>query len=176
MEQGRPCVRDRAALFPTAQQRARFHGARGRSAMEHTLLAPPALQLNASTHSCLSGHVPSGCGLAPLRLASLLRERGDLPDLSMPSALAKATSACQVLLALLAQGQRGAAPGGFACRARAGWKCSPGALFSSHLRWHALAAGGIRGGDKGAGAGKREPALSADREGTDERLACLQHL
>lgn len=169
-------MRDRAALFPTAQQRARFHGAHGRSAMEHTLLAPRALQLNASTHSCLSGHVPSGCGLAPLRLASLLRERGDLPDLSMPSALAKATSACPVLLALLAQGQRGAAPGGFACRARAGWKFSPGALFSSHLRWHALAAGGIRGGDKGARAGKREPALSADREGTDERLACLQLL
>lgn len=90
-------MRDRAALFPTAQQRALCHGAHGRSAMEHTLLAPRALQLNASTHSCLSGHVPSGCGLAPLRLASLLRERGDLPDLSMPSALAKATSACPVL-------------------------------------------------------------------------------
>lgn len=45
---------------------------------------------------------------------------------------------------LAAQGQRGAAPGGFACRARASWKFSPGALFSSDLCWHALAAGGIR--------------------------------
>lgn len=30
--------------------------------------------------------------------------------------------------------------------------------------------------DKGIRARKREPALSLDREGTDERLACLQDL
>lgn len=92
-EQAGPVCRTEQPCSPQ-QQQTRFHGAHGRFAMEHTLLAPLAPQLNASTHCWLSDHVPSGCGLAHLHLASLLRQMGDLHDLSVPSMLAKATAWC----------------------------------------------------------------------------------
>lgn len=119
------------------QQQARFHGAHGHSAMEHTLLAPLAPQLNASTHCCLSDHVPLGCGLAPLCPALLLGERGDLPDLSVPSTLAKATAWC---CRHVSSGTAGTCSGGLCMQSKSWLK----ALFSSDLCWHALAAGGIR--------------------------------
>ena len=83
---------------------------------------PSPAQLNASTHSWLSDRVPSGWRaagwhLSATRLALLLRERGYLPDLSVPSTLTNAMSACLALQS--GQGQQGPASGVFACRARA---------------------------------------------------------
>lgn len=90
---------------PRQQQQARFHGAQERLAMEHTLLAPLTPQLNAPTHCCLSH-------LAPLRLARCSGTGQLFPILP---ALHLACCSRRV-----SSGQQGPAPGGFACRARAG--------------------------------------------------------
>lgn len=95
-EQARLCVGQSLPVPHSSSRHGSMEhmGALPQSLTEHTLLAPLTLQLNASTHCWLSDHISSGCGLATLCVASLLRDRGELPDLSMPSALAKVPAWC----------------------------------------------------------------------------------